>query len=288
MISIIRTLTAFAALLCIVSLHFLPAYAGDDFRQIEKEMKARYEGTVLTLREFWRSDWLRYSAEGKLLDRATKGPWTLFGKIVVQKLDLDPEKLQIRGKRIFVLYEDKGRTLKYVGTPMRVRIEIRLPGGQSKKDIVYNALNKVFLSRNDRLADMVPAYWRRFLLRKGKSESEKQTGSLSGNKTKASPKDKPKRIPIPAQLIQEARLIHRVTPTYPRLALRAKIQGTVRLKCVVGKDGTIKDLQIIEPRGAGLDDAAAEAISQWKYEPSVVKGEPVEVVAFIPVHFRLQ
>jgi protein TonB len=86
--------------------------------------------------------------------------------------------------------------------------------------------------------------------------------------------------------IQEAKLLKKVIPTYPPLAITTRTQGTVHLIGVIAKDGTIRDLQVIDGHPL-LVRAAVEAVKQWVYKPTLLSGEPVEVVAPIIVTFTL-
>lgn len=102
------------------------------------------------------------------------------------------------------------------------------------------------------------------------------------------PKEKPvtpQRIRVGGN-VQAANLIRKVTPTYPPLAKQARIQGTVRFTAVIGKDGTIQNLQLVTGHPL-LVAAAQEAVKQWQYKPTLLNGEPVEVVTQIDVNFTL-
>ena len=95
----------------------------------------------------------------------------------------------------------------------------------------------------------------------------------------------PQRIRVGAN-VQAANLIHKVTPVYPPLARQARIQGTVRFTAIIGKDGTIQNLQLVTGHPL-LVAAAQEAVKQWQYKPTLLNGEPVEVVTQIDVNFTL-
>jgi protein TonB len=84
-----------------------------------------------------------------------------------------------------------------------------------------------------------------------------------------------------------ARLLHRVEPMYPPLARVARISGTVELTGVIATDGRIRELRVVSGHPF-LAKAALEAVRQWIYEPTVLNGDPVEVVAPITVHFYLK
>jgi protein TonB len=81
-------------------------------------------------------------------------------------------------------------------------------------------------------------------------------------------------------------LISQVKPAYPQLAMQARIQGTVVLQAVIGKDGTVHDLHVINGHPM-LVPAAIEAVRQWKYRPYMLNNEPVEVDTQINVNFTL-
>jgi len=64
------------------------------------------------------------------------------------------------------------------------------------------------------------------------------------------------------------------------------IQGIVRFTATIGKDGTVQNLQLISGNRA-LVQAATDAVKQWLYRPTLLNGEPVEIVTQIDVNFTL-
>lgn len=76
-------------------------------------------------------------------------------------------------------------------------------------------------------------------------------------------------------------------PLYPTTAKQLGIQGSVLLKAVIGADGTVRELRVIDGHPL-LAPAAIEAVKRWKYKPYSVKGKPVEVETTITVNFRLE
>ncbi len=95
----------------------------------------------------------------------------------------------------------------------------------------------------------------------------------------------PQRIRVGGN-VSAANLIKKITPVYPPLAKQARIQGTVRFTAIIGKDGTIQNLQMISGHPL-LIAAAQDAVRQWVYKPTLLNGEPVEVVTQIDVNFTL-
>jgi protein TonB len=86
--------------------------------------------------------------------------------------------------------------------------------------------------------------------------------------------------------VQEAKLIHKVMPLYPRFAIETRQSGTVRLIATIGKDGRVKQIQVLSGP-AFLTRAAVEAVQRWIYKPTLLNGAPVEVIAPIDVNFVL-
>ena len=95
----------------------------------------------------------------------------------------------------------------------------------------------------------------------------------------------PKRITIGGN-VQQAKLVRQPKPIYPPLAKQARISGVVHLNAVISKDGTIQDLKVISGHPL-LVPSALEAVKQWVYQPTLLNGEPVEVVTQIDVNFTL-
>lgn len=86
--------------------------------------------------------------------------------------------------------------------------------------------------------------------------------------------------------VQAARLINRIQPAYPPLARQTRQSGTVRLHAIIAKDGTIQSLDV-QSGPPLLQAAALDAVRQWKYQPTLLNGEPVEVETTIDVIFTL-
>jgi periplasmic protein TonB len=86
--------------------------------------------------------------------------------------------------------------------------------------------------------------------------------------------------------VQQARLRHQPRPVYPPLAKQARISGVVKLNAIISKDGSIQNLSVISGHPL-LVPSAMDAVKQWRYEPTLLNGEPVEVVTQIDVNFTL-
>ena len=99
------------------------------------------------------------------------------------------------------------------------------------------------------------------------------------------PEKRPDRIRLGGVVVQ-GKLIRKVTPIYPPLAIQAHVSGTVRLQAVISRDGHIQELQMLSGPGL-LVQAALEAVRQWVYQPTMLNGVSVEVLTTIDVIFSL-
>jgi TonB family protein len=103
--------------------------------------------------------------------------------------------------------------------------------------------------------------------------------------TSTSPESRVRRIRVGGN-VQAANLIKKAVPKYPKEAKKAGIQGAVRFQVILSTDGTVQSLQLVSGHPL-LVDAARGAIQQWVYRPTLLNGEPVEVVTTVDVNFTL-
>ncbi len=92
--------------------------------------------------------------------------------------------------------------------------------------------------------------------------------------------------PLRISHLDEANLLHRVQPVYPPIARQARVQGTVELRAIIGKTGTIENLVVVSGHPM-LAAAAIEAVRQWRYRPYLLNDHPIEVETEITVNFLL-
>jgi periplasmic protein TonB len=99
------------------------------------------------------------------------------------------------------------------------------------------------------------------------------------------PKVTLKRITVGGN-VQAAHLVNRVQPIYPPLARQTRISGTVKLHAIIGKNGAVEQLQVVSGHPL-LVQSALDAVKQWRYQPTLLNGDPVEVDTEIDVIFSL-
>jgi protein TonB len=87
--------------------------------------------------------------------------------------------------------------------------------------------------------------------------------------------------------VAQRNLISNPAPKYPALAQAARVQDYVMLQATIDKAGTIVDLKILRGHPL-LNEAALEAVKQWRYQPFLLNGVATDVVTTITVNFSLQ
>jgi len=99
----------------------------------------------------------------------------------------------------------------------------------------------------------------------------------------------PERVLALREVARPPAVTFRVTPRYPREARQARVEGTVLLRVIVGRDGAVeREIQVIRSLPA-LDAAAIAAIAQWRFSPALGhSGQPVRVIIEVPFRFFLR
>jgi protein TonB len=107
-----------------------------------------------------------------------------------------------------------------------------------------------------------------------------------GNWTISPPAQREPRMIHATEGVQAGMLIHRVEPLYPPIALIARISGTVELRAIIARDGAVRSVEVLSGNPL-LARAAGNAVWQWRYRPTILDGEAVEVETRITVRFVL-
>ena len=96
----------------------------------------------------------------------------------------------------------------------------------------------------------------------------------------------PQRIRVGGGITRPQKIIH-VDPVYPEKAKADRIEGMVIVETVIATDGAVKEIAVIRSAHPLLDAAAVDAVSQWAFTPTLLNGEPVELVMSMNVTFAL-
>jgi TonB family protein len=87
--------------------------------------------------------------------------------------------------------------------------------------------------------------------------------------------------------LEQANLIVKIQPIYPTAAKAAGIQGTVLFEMVVSKEGEPLDIRVLSSPDDSLTQSALDAVRQWRYKPTLLNGNPVEIVTDVVVNYTL-
>jgi len=97
--------------------------------------------------------------------------------------------------------------------------------------------------------------------------------------------DQPRIVPISAG-VAVGMLVSKTLPVYPIDAKKAGVSGTVVLAATIDTDGTVKELHVVSGPDL-LQQAALDAVREWRYRPYLLNGQPVEVHTIVNVIFTL-
>ena len=110
--------------------------------------------------------------------------------------------------------------------------------------------------------------------------------TAAGRPRPPAPPSTPLRLRVGGNVLA-ARLISQVKPVYPQAAQDAGIEGVVHLEGIIGTEGTFILLRAVSGPDRNLSNAALEAVRQWRYQPTLLNNEPIEVQTEIDVEFKL-
>jgi TonB family protein len=265
------------------------ASAGDD---VSEHLKSDYVGKALTLRHFYQGDHLSFQSDGVLIGLADVGPWTVYGQIQVQEITLGDHVLKIFGRRVCLVLGSKAGSSRDVMDSLAesklpdrdkladsfrtkgVNILIALKSDKPDSTEISDAMNAVFLTRQESIGDFVPDFWRDYF---GQVEGRPRTVHLTAEPLYFV---KPPEVSAP-------RATYSPNPEFSTEARQAKYYGTMTVSLVVDSADNPTDIQITSPLGLGLDERAVASVSTWKFDPAMKDGKPVSVRIVVEVDFHL-
>jgi protein TonB len=117
----------------------------------------------------------------------------------------------------------------------------------------------------------------------GSASGSDAVGSIVGSPVAVPKLVAPDRVRV-SQGVSQGMLVQMVKPQYPATARAMRLQGSVLLDALIGKDGTVKNLKVVKGHPV-LAKAALDAVKQWRYKPYLLNEQPVEVETQIIVNF---
>jgi len=305
-ISRLRSARLLAAL---VSAILIPrAYPADD---LEQSLRSRYGNKTLVLRGFYHGDKLKYDSAGKLAGNLRLADWTVDGVVHVTSINVSDRRLTIHADRLTLIYDGHALAFQTSGNQKpgnkkpkrtsRLRIETELDAGAATAEKGQALLAKIFLTPPDRLADIVPDYWKSCVWAASENlGKDRYTACRFGQELAAVPgvseSGQDKDIATKIAGAPLVRIGKGVTPPRVRLApdpefsteaREQQYQGTITLWFVVDTDGEPRNIRIAKPLGMGLDWKAVECVEKWRFDPAQQDGQPVAVEMAVQVDFHL-
>jgi TonB family protein len=247
-----------------------------------KQVKASLKGKVLTLRHIYSDDSLIFDDQFKLVKGGTPGRWTLDGLVKIQKVSLKGRKYVIEGKRIHQKYDPKDKQLGRYRSTRMITVELPTSSADGRPVDLRLFMQNVFLKTGELYPDDLPPYWKPYLtcVRDNHPDCNDPNNDWY---TRGYPpmvkREQGMTYPLPT---------HREEPEYTEDARKAKLNGMIIFLAAIDKEGNLHSLELIRPLGLGLDESAAEKLSQWKYSPATQDGQPVDVRLNIEIHFYLR
>jgi TonB family protein len=286
----------------------LSAEALTDGQDLEKTLAGQYADKTLVLRHCYTASSQEYDAGGKLLSRTNEGPWPLYGRIQVKKVDLTTEKLRLEGNRVVYQFDRQGRFIP-VRDKDHIKITIRLDQPLTSVDQGAAVLARVFAMTQEEVINAAPSYWQPYLakqLAEGTKEDQSQVARRSDLAGGAGTEGTEKHLPQVARRLDPAssaeaekifrlgvdgtaapRPIYTPEPQFSELARHQKFQGVVGMNVVIDSSGQVSNIKIVKPLGMGLDEEAVRTIQTWRFTPGQRRGQPVAVAMYIEMDFHL-
>lgn len=264
----------FRAWVWAVLILFVVPSRGDEAKDLQKRLQQRLINHVFMIRNFYGGEHLIFDAQGNLIEGAEPECWCA-AQIEVEKLEINGGKLILRGPR--VVGTQKTFFSKSVRQRIQMQLDIALDPAPTNEELVTNVLEKVFLTRRDDLNSLVPGGWT--YVKQTPAATDVTKSGVDANPTGKAAKM--------GKGVTPPRAIYSPDPAYPDGARKKKREGTVVLWTVIDERGRATQIRVAQCLGAGLDEAAVEAVSKWRFEPAKKDGQPVAVQLNIEITFPL-
>jgi hypothetical protein len=246
-----------------------------------KQVKAQLKGKIVTLRHIYSGNTLIFDDQFKLVKGGTPGQWTLDGMVEVRKVNLKGRKYVIEGSRILQKYDLRIKGLACYHSTERITMELPTSSADGHPVDLRLFVQNVFLKPGELYPEDLPHYWKPYLT----CARETHPDCDDPNKDRTTQGYPPKAEPEHGMTFPQ--VTHRVEPEYNDIAREAKLEGMIIFMVAIGKEGQLHLLELIRPLGLGMDESAAEKLSQWQFSPATRDGQPIEVCLNIEMYFNL-
>jgi len=277
---------------------------------LQQRLQNQYENKIFLLRGFYSNDQLRYDATGASVGNSSTGFWTIDGFVLVTDAKVYGRSLVLQGRRMPVISIGQGFQFR-ADSPMKRKktpsfeIEAKLGPGNPLEEL-DNLAAKIFLTEHDSLVALLPSYWQACIAGGlNDVKDPKYSGCRFSTEILAIPGvNSHANLPPNQESTQtdssEHQMVHlfRVgtdvspprtvfapEPQFSGLSRDTNLEGVVTLGLIVDDHGIPRNVHILSPLGAGLDEEAVAAIRTWKFKPAEQKGHgPVAVEVAVQVN----
>lgn len=245
------------ALLCLV----LVGAARAD--QLSDDLNREYQKRVLGVRYAIHSGTQQFDSAGKPLNPGPATAWEIYGGVLIGKLSLKNDQLQIDGMRVAPPAAKDSTAAIPLG---RVRFEIQLDRPLESLDDARMVLGRVFY-----LDDSDSGHRKPELRRTGGTAPNPLT-LKDAQHTQGFVAPKPRYTP---------------EPDFSEQARKAQIQGTLQLDVLIDGQGSVAAVRVARGQGYGLEESAMDAVKDWRFTPATMNGTPVSLWLDVEVGFHL-
>jgi TonB family protein len=229
------------------------------------------------IRHFYEGPLLRYDDSLQAI-RAPEGTWTVSGYVEIKKIQVKDGSVVIEGGRLAAIYDEKQHNMRLARYDEPVII--KLTAGSD--DDARKKVAQIFVGNSDDIAALVPSYWRHY------AETHEITDlSKRPKQALATPPQSNDDVHTIGGGISPPRPTQHPEPSVTPFARRFRIQGNTALSLTVDENGEPQDISIVKPLGAGFDEAAVEAVKQWRFEPARKSGQPIKVRVVVEISYHL-
>src|SRR5262249_50730288 len=250
----------------------------------EQHLKQQLKGKTVLIRSFFQDDRLEYTAQGEVMGSPQPGSWTV-SMMEVHAINVRPDRLEIRGPRVITLVDPYDRRFKNkISGAEGIKITIHASPSSLDQQQLDSLIQKVFVTDSKPKVEVFPPYWREFLsgnIIRSKDKHGK-VAFRRRQETDVGDEDRPVYTDTSGEPVYRAskkvelpKIVSQVDPEFTQCARDEKFTGTTVVSLEVDKTGAIRDAQIVQPIGCGLDDQAVRALQQWRFAPATRNGQPV-------------
>ncbi len=284
-----------AALFLIICLFILSPLISAEDQSLETALNNKYHDKILALRHSLEKSSQVYDADGNVLKGGHEGPWTLYGRILVDKIHLEKDSIRIEGKRLN--YVQIGQDLAPTAAG-KMKIQIQLAKPTVSAEEMNTLLAHVFALTDADVIESAPVFWQKYL----KDQIARAHGQVPADKTAKSHSGGPGNIEVvePGKNGEPVGVLHKIgpgttapkpkytpEPDYSDAARKERYQGMLVMGIIVNETGKVQEPKLIRPLGMGLDEKAISKVLTWKFDPAKMDDKPVPVILRIEVSFNL-